>query len=218
MIHPKCILSAKKSFIPEAAKVGAACSNFDNIFNPPDTVLEEITQGEIASGSREKFPTDSNVLLQKFFAAHEDMQLSLLQNPGPLRQFLYSCLAKLINMLKSFPIRDLKLKHKDAIVSNIKIFRRCSISNSWLDEVDACFNQPDLDANTCKLQALTDLEDQYAKSNYILRKKISLLSSHLDLLKHEMKLGEANLLHVMTQKKELLGGTSSSDAFFPLGF
>ncbi|OIW15119.1 hypothetical protein TanjilG_08606 [Lupinus angustifolius] len=129
--------------------------------------------------------------------------------PENLRLLLYSTLAELIKMLKSVPICELQKKHKDTISGHLATFGHCSLSNVWLDEVEACINQPLHAADAHRLQALRDLELQYSKSNDILKREISSMSSLLEV-------GKANLLDVMTQKQNLLSGSSSYNAFFPL--
>ncbi|KAK7274076.1 hypothetical protein RIF29_15147 [Crotalaria pallida] len=110
--------------------------------------------GKTCSDSHGKFHIDSNVLVDKFLVSHEDMKLSLQQFPEQMSQFLYSCLAELIKMLKSFQICDQKQKLKDSIFSHLETFRCVSLSHHWLDEVEAFFNQP----LPHTLQALTDME------------------------------------------------------------
>ncbi|KAE9605343.1 hypothetical protein Lal_00025590 [Lupinus albus] len=161
------------------------------------------------SCSKPEGKTSSDELLKKFLVSHADMHSSIQKFPENLRQFLYSNLVELIMMLKSLPIYELQLKHKDTIFGHLATFRHCSLSNVWLDEVEACINQPLHVVDTHRFQALRDLELQYSKSNEILKREISSMSSLLEV-------GKANLLDVITQKQNLLSGSSSYNAFFPL--
>ncbi|CAL0318445.1 unnamed protein product [Lupinus luteus] len=170
-------------------------------------VIDRAVKKHSCSKSEDK--TSSDALLKKFLVSHADMHSSIQNFPENLRQFLYSSLAELIKMLKSLPICELQLKHTDTISGHLATFRHCSLSNVWLDEVEACINQPLHAADTHRFQALRDLELQYSKSNDILKREISSLSSLLEV-------GKVNLFDVMTQKQNLLSGSSSYNAFFPL--